>query len=164
MSGSAAKPLAKPEPSTPINLCLDSSVVCTMVLQEHGWRAIHRTIQLPQVKACLPGPALTESIAVVRRKGNESSPQQLYDALIALGLRVEHPTDEDLVRAAELVEISEDNPGPPPAYSDRETTLSLGDSMILAITERLGYKVLTRDAYWKWMVDESLIEIDVLVP
>jgi PIN domain nuclease of toxin-antitoxin system len=88
----------------------------------------------------------------------------LYNALIALGLRVEHPLDEDLVRAAELIEVSEDNPGPPPAHSNRETTLSLGDSMILAITERLGHTVLTRDTYWKWMVDEGLIDIAVVVP
>ncbi len=154
----------KPSPPPTVDLCLDSSVICTLILQERGWQAIHRTLGHPTVNACLPGPALTESIAVVRRRGNQSSPAQLYDALIALGLRVEHPVDGDLVRAAELIEISERNPGPPPAYSDRETTLSLGDSMILAITERLGYKVLTRDTYWKWMVDEDLIQVDVVVP
>lgn len=154
----------RPTPARAIDLSLDSSVVCTLILQERGWDAIHRTIQRPEVSAYLPGPALTETIAVVRRKGNQSSPEQLYQALLALGLRVLHPTDADLVRAAELVEISEDNPGPPARYSDRETTLSLGDSMILAISELRGYRVLTRDAYWKWMVDEGLIDIGVIIP
>ena len=157
-------PASRPAPPATVDLCLDSSVICTLILQEQGWQAIHRTLQRPNVNACLPGPALTESIAVVRRRGNHSSPAQLYDALIALGLHVEHPIDSDLVRAAELIEISEDIPGPPPAYSDREATLSLGDSMILAITERLGYKVLTRDTYWKWMVEQDLLHVDVVVP
>jgi len=150
--------------SQPVDVCLDSSVVVTLILQERGWDAIHRTVRRPEVNGYLPGPVLTETITVARRKGNQSSPQQLHDALLALGLRVLHPTDEDLVRAAELIEISQDNPGPPPAYSDRETTLSLADSMILAMTERRAYKVLTRDTYWKWMVDEGLIKIDVIVP
>lgn len=154
----------RPTPPPTINLSLDSSVVCTLILQERGWDAILRTIQRPQVNAYLPGPALTETTSVVRRKGNQSSPEQLHKALLALGLTVLHPTDEDLVRAAELIEISEDNPGPPSQYSGRETTLSLGDAMILAITELRGYKVLTRDTYWKWMVEEGLISVGVIVP
>lgn len=154
----------KPAPPAAVNLCLDSSVVCTLILQERGWQAILNLIQRPQVTACLPGPALTESITVTRRRGNQSTAQQIYDALIALGLHVEHPTDHDLIRAAELIEISEDNPGPPPGRSDYDATLSLGDSMILAITERLGYKVLTRDGYWKWMLDQDLIDIGVVIP
>ena len=154
----------RPAPPRSIDLCLDSSAVCTLILQERGWDAIHRTVKRPEVNGYLPGPALTETIAVARRKGNRSSAEQIYQALVALGLSVLHPTDEDLVRAAELIEISEDNPGPPPKHSDNETTLSLGDSMILAITELRGFKVLTRDTYWKWMVDEGLIDIGVIVP
>ena len=154
----------RPAPPREIDLCLDSSVVCTLILQERGWEAIHRTIQRPEVNGYLPGPALTETIAVVRRKGNQSSPEQIHRALLALGLIVLHPIDDDLVRAAELIEMSEDNPGPPPKYSDREATLSLGDAMILAITEARGYKVLTRDTYWRWMVDEKLLDVGVIVP
>jgi PIN domain nuclease of toxin-antitoxin system len=158
------KDAPRPTPPRGIDLCLDSSAVCTLILQERGWDAIHRTIQHPEVSGYLPGPALTETIAVVRRKGNQSSPEQIYQALLALGLSVLHPTDQDLVRAAELIEISADNPGPPPKYSDREATLSLGDAMILAITEVRGYKVLTRDTYWKWMVEEKLLDVGVIVP
>lgn len=158
-----AGPAAPAAPHT-IHLCLDSSVVCTLVLQEQGWQAIHNLLQRPQVKAYLPGPVLTETITVVRRKGNASSASQLYDALMALGLQVQHPTDADLLRAAELIEISTDNPGPPAGHGDRPSTLSLGDALILAVTERLGYTVLTRDTYWKWMVDEKLIDVGVVVP
>ncbi|GAB3748108.1 PIN domain-containing protein [Microlunatus parietis] len=145
-------------------LCLDSSIVCTLLLQEPGWQAVHRVILRDDVDGILPGPALTESITVVRRKGNTSTPKHLYEALTALGLAVEHPTDTDLIRAAELIEISIDNPGPPSPRSDQDATLSLGDALILAVTERLGCMVLTRDTYWKWMVDQGLLGVRVAVP
>lgn len=163
MSAGASAATTPPAPLE-IHLCLDSSVVCTLVLQEHGWQAVNHLLQRPQVRAYLPGPVLTETITVVRRKGNASSAGQLYDALMALGLQVEHPIDSDLLRAAELIEISIDNPGPPAGRGDRPSTLSLGDALILAVTERLGCKVLTRDTSWKWMVDEKLIDVGVVVP
>jgi len=139
-------------------------VVCTVVLQERGWQAILNALTRPDVEGILLGPVLTEAIAVVRRKGNRSDPSQLAEALLAMGLRVEHPTDDDLVRAAELIEISDNNPGPPPQHSDREARLSLGDALILAVTERLGCMVLTRDNYWKWMVDQGHLKVQVAVP
>lgn len=153
-----------PAPSPVKQLSLDSSVVCTLLLQERGWQAVLRTLERSDVEGILPGPALTEAIWVTRRKKNQSTPTQIAQALTAMGLRVEHPTDDDLVRAAELIEISDGNPGPPPPHSDRDATLSLGDALILAVTERLGCMVLTRDGYWKWMVDEGHLKVRVVVP
>lgn len=147
-----------------VNLCVDSSVVCTLILQERGWQAILRALQRSEVSAFLPGPVLTEAIAVSRRKGNRSSPEQLGDGLHALGLHVEPCTRDDLVRAAALIGLSEANPGPRSTTTGRDATLSLGDALILATTERLGYKILTRDTYWRWMVDEGLIDLEVIVP
>ncbi|MDN5796365.1 MAG: type II toxin-antitoxin system VapC family toxin [Intrasporangium sp.] len=118
----------------------------------------------PEVDGILPGPALTEAISVARHKGNRSTPTHIAQALATMGLQVEHPTDDDLVRAAELIEISDDNPGPPPPHSGRHATLSLGDALILAVTERLGCMVLTRDGYWKWMVDEGHLRVQVAIP
>ena len=71
---------------------------------------------------------------------------------------------DSLVRAAELIEISHNNPGPPPPHSDRDATLSLGDALILAVTERLGCMVLTRDGYWRWMVNEGHLKVQVAIP
>lgn len=159
-TGGAAKSAPPPQHV----LCLDSSIVVNLLLQEKGWQAVHRALSRPDISAVLPGPALTESILVSRRRGNRSSGQQIQEALSALGLRVEHPTDEDLVRAAALLEISRDNPGPPHPITQQEGTLSLGDALILATTERLECMVLTRDAYWKWMVDEGLLQVRVAIP
>lgn len=93
--------------------------MCTVLLQERGWQAILGALQRAEIEGILPGPARTEAIWVARRKGNQSAPVQISEALTALGLRVEHPTEDDLVRAAELIEISHDNPGPPPASPSR---------------------------------------------
>lgn len=155
-----------PNPAAPRakKVCLDSSVVCTVLLQERGWQAILNALARPEIEGILPGPVLTEAISVVRRKGNNSAPTQIAEALAAMGLRVEHPTDDDLVRAAELLETSFDNPGPPAHHSDRDATLSLGDALILAVTERLGCMVLTRDSYWVWMVDEGHLNVQVAIP
>jgi len=145
-------------------LCLDSSAVLTFLLQERGWRAIQNVLLRTDVEGILPGPVLTETIRTARRKGNTSTPEQIYQALSALGLRVEHPQDRDLLRAAELLELSEANPGTAESVTGTRPTLSLGDALILAVTERLDVPVLTRDKYWKWMVDEGLLRALVLVP
>lgn len=91
----------------------------------------------------LPGPAITETINQAREKGNRGSPREILEAFQGYGAHVEHPTDDDLVRAAELLEASVDHPGP------RGETLSLGDALILAVTERPGCPVLSRDRYWE---------------
>ena len=161
---SAAPAVAKPGPPPHLTLAMDSSVIVAFLLQETTWKSVHRVLEMPHVSTVLPGPALAESINVARRKGNQSSGEQIYAALTALGVRVEHPTDDDLVRAAELLEISRDNPGPPHPLTDQQGTLSLGDALILATVERLECKVLTRDDYWSWMVEQSLLDVQVIVP
>ena len=148
----------------PVDLCLDSSIVVNLLLQEQGWQAVDRVLAKPNISVVLPGPVLTESVSVARRAGNRSSGAQIFAALTAQGWRVEHPTDPDLLRAAELLEVSRDNPGPPHPITRVEGTLSLGDALILATTERLGCMVLTRDAYWKWMVNQGLLQVRVAVP
>lgn len=135
-----------------------------LLLQKPGWQAVHNVLLRPNVSGVLPGPALTESVSVTRRLGNQSSSSQIYEALTAIGVQVQHPTDSDLLRAAELLEISSDNPGPPHPVTEKEGTLSLGDALILATTERLDCMILTRDAYWKWMVDQDLLDVQVAIP
>jgi PIN domain nuclease of toxin-antitoxin system len=142
----------------------DSSAVVTFLLQERGWQAIHRFVSRTDVEAVLAGPALTESVRTARRKGNSSSAAQIFAALSALGMRVEHSDTEDLLRAAELMEVSDAHPGDPDGRTGVAPTLSLGDALILAVTERLGCPVLTRDGYWKWMVDQGLLDVQVVIP
>jgi PIN domain nuclease of toxin-antitoxin system len=59
-----------------------------------------------------------------------------------------------MVRAARLLEVSAANPGLHPATGE-VLTLSLGDALILAVTERLGVKVLTGDRYWSQLTEQG---------
>lgn len=142
----------------------DSSTIVIYLTQERPfWKAIDRTLNHPDIEPILAGPALTEIIATTRRKGNTSSGQRIWEALSAVGLDVEPPTADDLIRAAELIELSEANPGPPSSRGP-SATLSLGDALILAVAERLDCAVVTNDTYWAWMVEEGLLGVQVHVP
>ncbi len=147
-----------------IGVVFDSSAMVSFLIQERGWKGIHSALSNSEMDAVMAGPALTETITIARRRGNQSSGQQLWSVLSALGVRVEHPTDQDLIRAAELIEIAENNPGPPHPRTGDEATLCLGDGLILAVAERLEFRVLTYDTYWKWMVEEGLLDLHVVVP
>jgi PIN domain nuclease of toxin-antitoxin system len=127
---------------------LDSSTVLTWVLQEQRWRSVDAMLQATGAEPLLPGPVLAEVINRARAKGNASPPAQIAAALKGQGMVVVHPEDGDLVRCAELLERSAANPGPAASAGGSRSTLSLADGLILAIVERLGVPVVTRDRYW----------------
>ncbi len=127
---------------------LDSSAVLAWILQERGrWKLVDAVLNEADADPVLPGPVLTEVIVTAHRRGNTSSAQHISDTLTAIGMRVEPAHDADLLRAAELIELSDGHPGKHGLTAER-TTLSLGDALILAVTERLGVKILTKDRYW----------------
>jgi PIN domain nuclease of toxin-antitoxin system len=140
---------------------LDSSVVVTWILQEQRWHAVDNLLQRSDVELILPGPALTEVIYIARKKGNASTGAQIATSLRAHGVQVEPTNETDLVRAAELLEASDNNPGPLNPRTKRRGSLSLGDALILAIVERLGCPVLTGDSHWNWMVTQKLLSVKV---
>jgi PIN domain nuclease of toxin-antitoxin system len=141
---------------------LDSSAVLTWVLQERHWQAVDAMLRRPKAEPLLPGPVLAEVIRIARAKGNVSRPEQIATALAVQGMTVVHPEDGDLVRTAELLELSSASPGPADPKRGSCPSLSLADAMILAIVERLGCVVVTRDQHWKWLVDEGLIEVNMV--
>ena len=128
---------------------LDSSAVVAWVLQEHPkWTVVDALLEAPGADPVLAGPALTEVIRVARARGNTSSGHQIARTLAANGMRLETSTEHDLVRAAELLELSASHPGPPHPRTSRRAKLSLGDGLILAAVERLDIPVVTNDKYW----------------
>jgi predicted nucleic acid-binding protein len=79
----------------------------SLVLQEPShWQVIDRLISNPAITLVLPGPVLAEVIYTARRKGKRTAANLLAQTLFANGIRVVHPIDEYLIRAAELHEIA----------------------------------------------------------
>ena len=144
---------------------LDSSAVVAWVLQEvTRWRTIDALLSSEMADPVLPAPGLTEVIETARRRGNTSSGAFIASALSAKGVRTEPLSDEDLVRAAELVEVSTTHSGPAHPSTGRAATLSLGDALILAVVERLDVPVVTLDAYWATFATAGHTSAHVLVP
>lgn len=134
---------------------LDSSTVLTWVLQEQRWRSVDAMLQATGAEPLLPGPVLAEVINRARAKGNASAPAQIAAALKGQGMVVVHPEDGDLIRCAELLERSVAHPVPAASAVGSRSTLSLADGLILAIVERLGVPVVTRDRYWSDFAEEG---------
>jgi PIN domain nuclease of toxin-antitoxin system len=130
-----------------IDVAFDTSVILTWLLQEPSWQRAHNLLRNPRVTPVLPGPTLTEVVMIARSKGNVSTGAQMLLALQGFGARVEHPVNDDLLRAAELLKVSQTHPG------TNGATLSLGDASILAVVERLGIRVISKDQYWSELAD-----------
>jgi PIN domain nuclease of toxin-antitoxin system len=127
---------------------LDSSAVLAWILQERGrWKLVDAVLNAADADPVLPGPVLTEVIVTARRRGNTSSAEHIANTLTAMGMRIEPAHDTDLLRAAALIELSQDHSGDH-QLTAQTATLSLGDALILAVTERLGVQILTKDRYW----------------
>lgn len=142
-------------------IALDSSTVVTWVLQERRWQVVDALLNTADSDFVLPGPALTEIVWIARKKGNVSTGDTIAATLRAHGMMVEHCVAADLLRAAELLEISNKNPGPTNPRTNLLAALSLGDATILAITERLNCPIVTRDLYWSWLAAQQLIKVRV---
>lgn len=134
---------------------LDSSAVITWVIQERHWQGVDAAIRRPGADPLLLGPTLTEVVRTCRRKGNASTPADLRNVLLAHGMTVELADEEDLMRAAALLELSDAHPGPPDPRTGQRGTLSLADATILAMAERLDVPVVTRDQHWGWFMKEG---------
>jgi PIN domain nuclease of toxin-antitoxin system len=142
-------------------LVFDSSTVLCWVLQEQRWQTIQRFLDNPKLDIVLPAPGLTEVIFKARAKGNVTAPGELAAAISSNRIQIMANEAPDYVRAAELLEMSQANPGATPPGRSRPTTLSLGDSLILAWADRMGCAVLSRDKYWGYLKSEGLLSLNI---
>ena len=138
-------------------LALDSSTILTWILQERRWRAVNKVLATPGLEFVLPGPALTEVVTIAHAKRDVSSGEQILLTLNGQNIEVAHINDSTvLLRAAELQEVSAANPYVRPWDTEqRPLTLSLGDSLILAMCEEHDWPVLTGDKTWGWHAQQG---------
>jgi PIN domain nuclease of toxin-antitoxin system len=95
--------------------------------------------------AKIAAPNLTEAIAILKRRGNTKTTDELIEALTALGLQVEPVIAVDAARAAEVVLQSDALV----AEGELERPVSLGDAICMAVAERLGVPAICSDKAWK---------------
>jgi PIN domain nuclease of toxin-antitoxin system len=139
-------------------LALDSSAVLRWVFQEQRWHVIQRVIDGPNVDLILPGPVLIEVINLAQLKGNVSAPSHLRTTLASAGMRVEPATADDMQFAGELLIMSRGNPE---IRAGTKHTLSLGDSLVLAVTARLASPIVTGDRHWTYLANRGLLPVTV---
>lgn len=140
---------------------LDSSTVLTWILQEPRWQVVDQLLQQSSTDPVLPTPGLAEVVAMARKKGNQTTGPDLASTLSGVGIRFEEFTADDGVVAAGLREMSDANPGPVNPRTGNPSTLSLGDTCILAVAIRLGTAVLTRDQHWAWLKSRGLLPVNI---
>ncbi len=116
---------------------LDASAVLAWVLHELGAATVDKLLSVGVV----PASAMVETLYRAQERGHRQSCQELHDDLLAMGLTVEPVTDEDTVRAAELVAASRRDAS--------DGSLSLGDGLCIAVAERLGLTMTGNDKYWQ---------------
>jgi ribonuclease VapC len=115
---------------------LDASALLALVLRERG----HDTVSKLIAVAVIPASAMVETLYRAQERGHAQPSAALHTDLLALGIKVEPFVDTDTVRAAELIAISKDDPGP--------GSLSLGDGLCIAVAERLQLPITGGDRYW----------------
>lgn len=87
-------------------VALDASAVLTAVLKQPRAGGVEKLLPV----GVIPAPNMTEVLNVAPQRGYQNTPENLYAALLDTGLDVEPFTEEDVVRAAELLTASRAHP------------------------------------------------------
>lgn len=118
---------------------VDASAVLAFVLQQGAAKTVAEVLPY----AVIGAPNMTEVLYRAQERGYRNTADVLYSTLLETGLEVEPFTEDDCVRAAELIAMSRST-----RRNDEDPTLSLGDGLCLALAERLNLPVTGGDLHW----------------
>jgi len=124
--------------TSPRRVVLDASAVVEWLLARRDKDVIDRLMPF----SVIPAPALTEALYTVSLKNHGLPAAELFNTLMVAGTQIEGVTDEDAIRAAELIAMSRRS-------STSAGSLSLGDGLNIAVAERLGLPIIGGDQYWE---------------
>jgi len=124
--------------TSPRRVVLDASAVVEWLLARRDKDVIDRLMPF----SIIPVPALTEALYTVSLKNHGLSAAELFNTLMVAGTQLEGVTDEDAIRAAELITMSR-------LSSSTAGSFSLGDGLNIAVAERLGLPISGGDQYWE---------------
>lgn len=114
---------------------LDASAVVEWLLARRDKELIDRLLAF----SVIPASALTEAIYVTLNAGHALAAEELRDATVVMGVAIEPITEDDAVRAGELIATSRGSTG----------GLSMGDGLCIAVAERLRLPITGGDRYWE---------------
>ena len=117
---------------------LDASAVVEWLLARSDKDVIDRLMPF----SIIPVPSLTEALYVGSLARHQFPESELYNTLMVAGAQVEGVSDEDAIRAAELIAMSRRS-------SNTAGSLSLGDGLTIAVAERLELPITGGDQYWE---------------
>lgn len=124
--------------TSPRRVVLDASAVVEWLLARNDKDVIDRLLPF----SIIPVPALTEALYTVSLKNHGLPAAELFNTLMVAGTQTERVTDEDAIRAAELITMSR-------LSSSAAGSLSLGDGLNIAVAERLQLPITGGDQYWE---------------
>ena len=124
--------------TSPRRVVLDASAVVEWLLARRDKDVIDRLMPF----SIIPAPALTEALYAVSLKNHRLPAAELFNTLMVAGTQIEGVTDEDAIRAAELIALSRSS-------SRSAGSLSLGDGLNIAVAERLQLPITGGDQYWE---------------
>ncbi len=122
----------------PRRVVLDASAVVEWLLARDAKELIDRLLPL----AIIPVPSLTEALYIGSLARHGLPETELYNTLMVAGAQVEGVSDDDAMRAAELIAGSRRS-------SSTKGGLSLGDGLTIAVAERLALPITGGDQYWE---------------
>ena len=124
---------------TPKEVVVDSSALLAWLFLELGYKTVDRIL----AHAIAPVSVITEVLYIASGRGHRSSPDEIVQDLIGMGVKIESILESDAIRAAELIAESRKS-----RKNKNEPTLSLGDGLCIAVAERLGLIVTGGDDHW----------------
>lgn len=124
--------------SQPRKVVVDASALVAYVQRETGYQAVARALPV----CVVPVPNAAEAVARCLERGYKGTAADLLDDLQELGVVLEPVLPGDAARAAELI-----------ATTRKQRLaggygISLGDSLCIAVAERLNLPLLGGDKLW----------------
>ena len=120
---------------------LDASAVFAWIFNEPGKVVIHRDIPV----GVLPNPSAVEVLARASERGYAGSPKDLLEDLQRVGLELEESTQDDIVRASELIAEARR------LGLGQGWDISLGDALCISVAERLDLPLIGGDKAWDFL-------------
>ena len=127
----------------PDGVVFDASALIALTLNERGADGLKRIVDHKMVRVA--STTTTEALNSLARRGSRRTRDEHISDWRSLGIKVEPVIEVDGEEAACLLDLSSRQLGD----DIRKGGLSLGDSISLAVSKRLGVPVVASDGAWE---------------